>query len=287
MGITIRQHIAALVAVFLALLIGVLMGAAISQQPGLEKRIDRIAEESAQEKARNDALERQLEARERSEQALLPGLVHDRLTGRRVLLVMTAVPEDASLRDAIRTALEEAGATVPLTITFRDDYAQRCAKSAVQALQNAGRPAPNPTDESADRVAEAAAAAIADAAVRGQNESLRALRKLARVDGVVRQPFDAAIVAGGSETASVRRDEVVDQPVIEALLARGLRVVGCESSQAAESYIAAYVNHQLSTVDHADTTAGQLSLVWLLAGHEGRFGTKSTADRVSPELEGL
>lgn len=287
MGITIRQHLASLVAVFLALLIGVLIGAALSQQPELERVIDGLREDWAAEKQRNDALEAQLEASRRSDQSLVPGLVRGRLSGRRILVAMTSNPEDPDLRDAIRTTLHEAGAVVPITVTFGDDYLDRCEKSGEQALKRAGLPAGARTDGSVEHVAAAAATALAKALLSGDADKLRALRKLVKLDGAANGPFDAAVVAGGSTNADARREDLVDTPLVRALLAHGLIVVGCESSHAEESYIPAYADCRISTVDHADTAAGQVSLVWLLEGHEGHFGVKATADRVSPEMEGL
>jgi hypothetical protein len=59
-------------------------------------------------------------------------------------------------------------------------------------------------------------------------------------------------------------------------------VVGVERSAEDPSQIPSYVHGGLSTVDDADQPAGRVALALALAGAEGNFGYKSTADAPLP-----
>jgi hypothetical protein len=64
------------------------------------------------------------------------------------------------------------------------------------------------------------------------------------------------------------------------------RAAGVETREADPSQIPWYRDRGLSTVDNVDDTAGRASLVFVLAGAEGDYGVKDTADALLPNVAG-
>jgi hypothetical protein len=60
--------------------------------------------------------------------------------------------------------------------------------------------------------------------------------------------------------------------------------VGVEASDAEPSQISFYSRRELPSIDSVDVPGGRAALVLALAGADGSFGFKETADEVLPEL---
>ena len=78
------------------------------------------------------------------------------------------------------------------------------------------------------------------------------------------------------------------EALAEAVLSRLRNAVGVEAAVTDPSQVGWYEEHELASVDNADTAAGRLALVLLLEERrpEGSFGYKESAERALPELEG-
>jgi len=76
---------------------------------------------------------------------------------------------------------------------------------------------------------------------------------------------------------------MIDKPLIEALKTNGARVVGVETTKVI-SRIAKYQLVSISTVDNIDTIPGQIALIFVLAGYEGNYGYKETAQAILPRI---
>jgi hypothetical protein len=77
--------------------------------------------------------------------------------------------------------------------------------------------------------------------------------------------------------------ENLDTPLIESLKTQNIMIAGAETSDVKTSYIQKYKNLGLNTVDNLDMPAGLVSVVYVLNGQTGNYGTKPTADRLMPE----
>ena len=60
-------------------------------------------------------------------------------------------------------------------------------------------------------------------------------------------------------------------------------VVGVETTDTDPSQVGWYRDHDLASVDDVDQLPGRAALVFALAGADGAFGTKSTADGLLPK----
>ena len=108
-----RYHALSLVAVFLALMIGLLLGVAIGDQglvSSAERNVrDSLRKDVRQANARSADLRRELNQRDRVDEALYPLLVEDRLAGQRIGLIGLGDLPDSTIR-AVRDALDNTGA---------------------------------------------------------------------------------------------------------------------------------------------------------------------------------
>jgi len=281
MGISMRQHLASLVAVFLALLIGVLVGVSLSQEPRLERLMETLLQRNSELEQQQRKLTELNDLHSKFEASFAPRLVQERLVDRNVALFMTCVPEDDDLRDGIIAFLKEAGALGAVTVTFTRDYASVCERQGEALLQEFGVSA-----DEGQGLPKLIAAQAAGAVSQGNEERLALLDKrgLVQVDGKLPGPLRLAVVAGGADTATNRRTDTVDEPLIRALLEAQVTTVGCERSETPESYMLAYQKANISTVDHVDKAAGLVSLVMALSGQPGHYGIKPSAGLPFPLL---
>ena len=280
MGISMRQHLASLVAVFFALLIGVLVGMALTRRPGLESKIEelrlQVQQRDKQEERRNAV------ATELAERAL-PVLVRNRLRGRKVAVFVTATSQARTAQGAVSDALDLAGATVATRASFDADFVQHCRDDSERLVADFGLPA-----DANEDIAVAVTRRVVQAATGGDAGARRWVgrRGLFRIRRLAEGVPTLAIVVGGSDAPDTKRLEHLDFPLIRCLkTTRGIdRVVGCETSDALESVMRAYQREDISTVDNVDAAAGQFSLVSALAGAEGNYGMKGSAKRYFPEI---
>ena len=285
-----RYHALSLVAVFLALAIGILLGVTIAAP-----RVSEV-ERDLRASLRGDLVEARHRAREAADQVdrrdrliaeALPRLVADRLSGRRVALVASgSLP--GSLEGAVREAVEDAGGAVDSVSALDPAEATGAAAEALGervASTDGARAAP-----------AAVGRRIGAAIVRG-NRVARGLERglpdrfrgdYAGADAVAffRAPGSPDDVedadAGGRRLANER--EGFEDGLLSAIEQAGVPVVGVEESSTEPSGVPWYEQRRLTSVDSVDLAGGRLALVYALAGRDGTFGFKDTADRPLPEL---
>jgi hypothetical protein len=277
MGISLRDHVLALVASFLMLLVGLLVGVGLSSEPGLRDDISKLDAKFELILHENQTLAEGAKRHEEFEQAALPTLVRGRLQGEVIPLLVTVRPvDDRQTKDAatkLADALTAAGASVPVRIAWRDD----CAERAIAAY--GGDPA---------SACERAAAEVARCVARSDQQGLQALRKrkLIRLQGELPgiRPT-AVVILGGAQTEALAASETIDRPLLEALISAGIRrIVGCEATPPV-SYVSTYREFDISTVDNVNLARGQVSVVLALAGSPGDYGDGGSARKSFPELK--
>lgn len=274
--IDFRYHAISMVAVFLALAIGILLGVTIGDSLVSE------AEQGLQESLQDDVIEARaasedaaarLEQREQLIQDALPLVAGDRLAGERVAIVaIGSLPEE--MEASVRDAVEVAGGRI----------------DSVSVL-----PAPPEADE------------LAEVAGGGSAED----REAAPLEALGRR-VGRAVVGGGALMDSLREElpdsfdgeylgadavvlhrappeeatppaELFGIGTIDGLTSAGARVVGIEASDTDPSQIPFYGRRDLATVDSADLAGGRAALVLALAGAQGSFGFKESAEDVLPD----
>jgi hypothetical protein len=282
MGFSARYHAASLAAVFLALAVGILIGAGLGSDvvsgtaENLEESLTSDLNEARDEVA---ALETDL-ARERDVSGLLyPVVVEDRLSGLEVAIVaLGALPEDVTAN--VETALEPTGASVSSIAVVTEPPDSGALTDALAG--------PRAKELPRGAALERASIAAGEALVRGGPEFESSRDPL--LDRFSGTPGDVDAVVLVHEppeelAARVQEDtERLEAGLIEGMDNAGATVVGVERSDDENSSIESFSDHGVSSVDSVDLRAGEVALVFALAGAEGNFGIKGTADRLLPDL---
>jgi len=275
-----RYHALSLVAVFLALGIGILLGSTIGDNLASQANKDLSsslrgdllkARQSARDAGAN------VSQRDRLIQAAFPRIVGTKLQGQRIAIVSSGkLPGD--VESNVRKTVGDAGASVDSVTAITDDLKPQ-------------------------EVGKVIGGRLADIGTSGSE-----MRQLGRRLGKV-------IVTGGRSAQDLKThfsdqfngdyagaDAVVfyrSAPdkrddahlALEEALAEGLRrarvpVVGVEQSGTDPSQVPWYSDRGLSSVDCVDLVGGRVALALSLAGAEGTFGIKSTAQDLLPKPAG-
>jgi hypothetical protein len=101
--------------------------------------------------------------------------------------------------------------------------------------------------------------------------------------------LDAVVVYRDGPSLEGRQDadrDALEDGLVRGLREAGARTAGVETRTTDPSQIPWYGDRDLSTVDNVDDTAGHAALVFVLAGAEGDYGVKESADALLPKVAG-
>jgi hypothetical protein len=278
----LRYHVASLSAVFIALIVGILVGVGISgrgfvdksERRNFENRITALQSQVDELGAQKTLLSQQGEAERNFVQDTYPVLMHNRLAGKKVALIVIGTTGGAA--GDVRQALADAGASISL---YRVVMVPVSASAVRKAL--AGRPGFRKLDDVGHEVAQEWSSQgltpISDAVSQLLVEEQR---------GAAGQAVDAVAVLQGAPSPDQQTTQFVDG-LFSGFAASGLPVVAAEKSDVQVSMVPVWSNHAgTSTVDDIDTASGKLALALLLGGSpDGHFGVKPAADATLPRIE--
>jgi len=280
-----RYHALSLAGVFLALGVGLLLGVVIGDEElvssAKEDVRDSLRGDVREARAQADELRAELRLRNRYETQSYPAVVGGRLDGRRIGLLALGDLSDAMVGH-VRSALQGSGARLesvgevaqPLDL---DDLAERAEGTRYERLGED------------DRLVRALGVRLGVQYVRG-GRLLRRMRQTllrsssGRFDGVegvvlVRDPGDL-------EDAERDAMDAFEDGLVTGLTRIDIPVVGVESTAADPSQVPWFQRQDLASVDAVDDRAGKAALVFALAGADGTFGLKGTADTLLPPVPG-
>ncbi len=291
MPIDYRYHIGSFVAIFVALLLGILIGIGLAPSPEeFEDSVAMLKEEYRETRDYRAEEIAGLEEENREYDMLtretVSAVIEDRLADTRVAIVLDREFGQDPLPDNLRAALKQAGATVTSTTIITSDFITLTAevrRKVSQRLTLYPPPGVHFRTLIAQRIAEDLSAGRADLILDLHATGL--VKSAADSDYTLRP--DAALIVGGMASPSAAAPERIDLPMIQELTGAGLRVVGVEPKTAEISVIPIYKAAGVPTVDHADTPAGRLAIVLALAGADGHYGLKETADSFLPPVPAL
>jgi hypothetical protein len=279
---TFRYHAITLVAVFLALGIGVLLGVAIGEE-GLVSDASKDLERSLRgdlREARSDNadLRKEVERRERYAREAYPGLVAGELPDWRVgILALGNLP--AGYASAIRDAVEPAGGRIDsVSVVDQPLPRGRLAKE----LEGTGLERVDRSDEQLERLGRRVGRQLGEG-----GESIRRLRQelFSSSRGEYRGLDAVVLVRDPDESLRGERKRVQDRfesGLLDALQDTDARMVGVEKTGTDPSQVGFMKDRGISSVDDLDLVAGWTALVWSLAGADGHFGVKGSAERLLP-----
>jgi len=283
-----RYHIGSFVAIFLALLLGILIGIGLAPSPPeFEQKVaelrDDYRETREEKKEELAAAESALREADTLAKETAAAIIAGRLGGLRVAIILDHGSGRDPLPENLRALMQEAGATLVSTTTITRSFVSLPVELKREVAQRLSL-YPPPGVHFRSVIAESLAKALA----RGEPELVHELEAMGLIkssaDSDFRSRVEAVLLVGGPATPQDASPERIDLPMIEEFARLGIRVVGCEPRDAPISCVPLYKAKGITTVDNADTTAGRLAIVLALAGSDGHFGVKETADRFLPEI---
>jgi len=282
-----RYHALSLVAVFLALAIGIVLGVTVGDSLVSDaERSLRGQLRSDVDKAHSDAAQAiaELTGRDRMLDQLYPGMVDTRLSGERVAVVAWG-PLPNNVESGIRDAVSKAGGRVDSISVF--DKPLTDLKEAMGGDLFAEETADEESLKALGRNLARAIAAGGDLA-----KSLRSQHpdefsgRFRRADAIAffeaPKPDDGSDQNGVEERADDRA-RTIEDAMIDELSKHAIAVVGVEATDTDPSQVGRYKSLKLSSSDSVDKSGGKIALVFTLAGAQGHFGFKSSADQPLPD----
>jgi hypothetical protein len=305
--IDFRYHVVSIIAVFLALALGLFVGSTSLQDAvvhSLKSNTDRVAHENTSLGSQLNQAQERIKADEAFDRALLPYAVSGRLSGQLVSVVSAPGVSD-SVRKAVFTAMDAAGATVTADVRLQPALLDPTQTSFVAALADRVKVPERPATAAGGDARTQAAAQIA--AVLGVRPSARGVgastvdtvlgaystAKLLNVvapSSATTRPGTLAVVLVPPPPAATTDDAVVenertflaalaqdlDDEAIGAVLAGPTAAAGAGSDYLSAISAVHGFTDKVSTVTGVETSAGQMATVYALAGQadgvSGRFG---------------
>ncbi|HEX4623520.1 MAG TPA: copper transporter [Solirubrobacteraceae bacterium] len=278
-----RYHALSLVSVFLALVLGLLLGVAIGDR-GLVSSAERDVRASLRgdvrkAQAESENLRAQLDEQNKFLQEAYPLMVGSRLIGERVGVVTLGDVSDQEIGN-VRDALEATGGRLTSVVSIRTplDLPSISTAAAGTAFQNL-----QVEPKLVKRFGERVGVGYVSGGGRLLDKVHREL--LASSSGAL-GGVDSVVVIREPRTFQKPQENILDD--FEDGLMTGLSnnngtVVGVETTETDPSQVGWYRDHDLASVDDVDQLPGRAALVFALAGADGAFGTKSTADGLLPK----
>ncbi|WP_249522835.1 copper transporter [Modestobacter marinus] len=311
--IDFRYHLVSLIAVFLAVALGIVIGTTQLNGPvltNLQNQVAALQDDKRLLEDETQELQTALDLVGSFEQAVGPALVADTLAERSVLLVVGSEEVPAETVEGVTALLADAGATVSGTVRLPAGFGDPANEAALRSyLTGPGLP-PGVTPAESDDTGELLADVLADVLVvpgTGSEDAgvvpdpsatasvlagLEELEVLSRdTSSVAPADFAVLLTAGtaSGDDAEERTTAIVQ--LATALDARGSGAVIAGDLAAVEDggLVGAVradrpLSDGLSTIDNADTPAGQISTVLALAaeatGTSGQYGIGEGAQPV-------
>ena len=300
--INLRYHIVSLTAVFMALGLGVLAGTTVIDQRLVEdlKRNTRELRDTLD--SRNEeigGLKDQVDLYQGFAEALVPSLIRGELPGRAVVL-LTDRQAPGDLVRTISETLALAGAKRPTRLQFTDRWALDQPATTQQLATVLGTSATEREKLITDAATRVAERLGGSSDPRAQGDLIDALENSGFLDvddlpqtGTFPAANALVVVITSGVEGSTPSEDAFFIPLLRNLAST--RIVGVAESMQAQRSFAEKVRgdrdlgRSVCTVDHADTAAGRLSLVFGLRDlARGRpaahYGVRGGAEAVAPEV---
>ena len=225
-----------------------------------------------------DAAKAQLRAEQRYSEKAYPILTAGRLTGRRIGLVLLG---DSDISPGtVRNWLDPTGASLSLVAQLRDDVDPEALAERARGTRYAQVGSdPGLLDDLGRRVG--IQMVLGGRLIRDLRTALlQTSGEFGGLDGVI-------VIRNGKlpeDKEEAERLGALHDGIVRGLAQTGVRVVGIEPSDSDPSQIGWYRDRELSTVDNIDETAGRAALVFVLAGADGAFGRRDSAQDLLPPV---
>jgi hypothetical protein len=280
-----RYHALSLAAVFIALVVGLLLGVAIgdkelvsSARQDLRSSLRADVRQANQER---DAAKARLREQEQFGDDAYAILTKDQLRGRSIGLVVLGGDDQAP--DMIRRALQPTGADLALVAIVRENVELDALAERARGTRYAQ------VAEDSSLLDDLGRRAGIQMVVGGR--LVRQLRtplmqtlsgEFGGLDGVI--VMRPTTKPKNRDTA--KRLAELQDGIARGLVQTGVKVVGVERRASDPSNIGWYRDRELSSVDNVDEQAGRAAMVFVLAGAQGAYGRRDSAQALLPPVVG-
>lgn len=278
-----RYHALSLAAVFIALVVGLLLGVAIGDKELVSSARQDLRDSLREDVRRADQERDEARARLRDQEefatAAYPILTGGRLPGGRIGLVLLG--DDDGAPDIIREALEPTGADLAFVAALRDNVELADLAEAARGTRYADVERDQSLLDDLGKRAGIQMVLGGRLVYQVRTSLLKSLSgSFGDVDGVVvvRSPDRPQ-----DEDAAERIADLQDG-IARGLVQTGVRAVGVERRASDPSSIGWFRDRELSSVDNVDETAGRAALVFVLAGNQGAYGRRDSAQALLPPV---
>jgi hypothetical protein len=282
----VRYHALSLAAIFIALVVGLLLGVAIGDKELVSSARNDVRNslrrDVAQADNERDDARRQVRDQQRYADAAYPILTANQLQGRKIGLVLLGVDKDAP--GLVDKALAPSGADLQVVAVVRNsvDVAELARRAG--GTRYAGM-ADNP--DLLGAFAKRIGIQIVSGGRLVENSRTALMSSLSGEFG----GLDGVIVRRSTDKPPPDREaadrlNTLEDGIVRGLVATGVNVVGIEERNSDPSYVGWYRERDLSSVDNVDESAGRAALVFTLAGSDGAFGRRGSAQALLPPVVG-
>lgn len=284
----IKFYVISIAAIFAALGIGIYIGFLLDAQDlvieqrqdivsEIEERFNYLSEENKELKEQMETINNENENYKLFIDSTYKEIIKDKLIGVNVAIIET---NNDYMYSGIGQVLEIAGANVVNLTTIMDKFMNEELLSSLYSELGVSPDSGNIIKDATEKLAESI--------IKGEtNELVSKLedRGFINLVGPINESVDVVIIAGGSLTEPQDRINLLDRTIINVCKNNSISIVGIEKLEANYSYMEAYKNFGITTVDNIDTIIGKVSLVLAMQGKPGHYGMKNTAESVVPNID--
>ncbi|HTN25084.1 MAG TPA: copper transporter [Solirubrobacteraceae bacterium] len=282
----VRYHALSLAAIFIALVVGLLLGVAIGDKELVSSARNDVRNslrrDVAQANNERDDARRQVAEGQRYADAAYPILTANHLRGRKIGLILLGSDKDAP--GFVDKALGPSGADLKVVAVVRDsvDLQQLASRASGTRYGDLARD-PTLLGDFAKRIG----IQIVTGGRLVENARTALMSSLSGEFG----GLDGVIVRRTTDKPPVDKDaadrlNTLEEGIVEGLVATGVNAVGIEERNSDPSFVGWYRDHDLSSVDNVDESAGRAALVFVLGGSDGAFGRRGSAQALLPPVVG-
>lgn len=284
----IKFYVISIAAIFAALGIGIFVGFLLDAQDliieqrqdivsEIEERFDYLSEENKELREALELANKEKEDYRYFIDSTYREIIKDKLAGFKVAIIET---NNDYVYSSVGQLLEAAGANVVNLTTIMDNFTNE------ELLLNVYEELDIPTDN-IDNIVKDAVEKLTQAIIKGEaNELVLKLDEKGFINlvGLINEPVDFIIVAGGSVVEPQNMINVIDNTIINVSKNNSVSIIGIEKLETNYSYMESYKNLGITTVDNVDTTIGKVSLILAMEGRPGHYGMKKTAESLIPNI---
>lgn len=282
-----KFYVISIAAIFLALGVGIYIGFILdSQELITDQREDIITDIEESFNFLSDENEElreslELERKSNSDYELFINSTYEDIIGNRLLGTNIAIIEtnDDYIYSGVGNILEIAGADVVNITTISDKLMDEELLNKFYEEFNITRIDDNIVKDSTEKLFKSIAIGETTDFVIKLNEN-----KFVEMVGLINEPIDYIIIAGGSIEEEVEKIETVDATIIQVANEMSIPIIGIETLETIYSYMSEYNKLGITTVDNIDTTIGKVAFILAIEGRPGNYGQKDTAEELIPML---